>query len=140
MTRRVAGIVVIDGTDDETWPFSNEHGHLEQGVDVILDEGQPAGVIQVPHLRWGGECRVEVELRAQIVQKNAVQVTGTAKLFEGTSENTDDLENTQVVNFTVPKGGTPTRRQINLRSSGVGGGDHAEVYITLTNSIYESPD
>ncbi|MBW4444301.1 MAG: hypothetical protein KME10_24380 [Plectolyngbya sp. WJT66-NPBG17] len=140
MTRRVAGIVVIDGTDDETWPFSDEHGHLEKGVDTILDEGQPASVITVPALRWGGECRVELEMLAQVVQNNAVQITGTAKLFEGTSEDTDDLEDQRQVNFTVPKGGIPVRRQINLRNSGIGGGDHAEIYITFTNSIYEQPD
>jgi hypothetical protein len=140
MTRIVAGTVIINGTDDENWPFSDEHGHLEQGVEVTLDEGQPAGIIQVPHLRWGGECRVEVELLAQAIKTGTVQVTGTAKLFEGTSEDTDDLEDTQQVSFTVAKGGRPSRRQINLRNSGPGGGDHAEVYITLTNSIFEEPE
>lgn len=137
MTRRVAGNIIIDGTDDENWPFSDEHGHLEQGVDIVLDEGQPAGVIQVNPLRFGGEVRVELELTAQVVQNNAVQILGVAKLFEGTSEDTDDLEDQQQVNFTVPKGGVPARRQINLRNSGVGGGDHAEIKISLTNSVLE---
>ena len=137
-TRRIAGTVIIDGTDDEF--FSDEHGHLKQNVDAILNGGQPASVIKVPYLRWGGECRVELQLTAQVVQKDAVQITGTAKLFEGTSESTNDLEDTKQINFTIPKGGIPAHRQINLVSTEIGGGDHAEIRITLTNSIFESPD
>lgn len=130
----------MDGTDDENWPWSDEHGHAEQGVDTVLDVGQPASVISVTPLRWGGECRVELDLTAQVVQKNAVQILGEARLYEGTSENTDDLEDRRQVSFTVPKGGKPVRRQINLRNSGLGGGDHAEIRITLTNSIWETED
>ena len=137
MQRRVAGTVIIDGTDDENWPWTDEHGHSEQGVDTVLDVGQPASVINVSPLRWGGECRVELDLTAQVVQENAVQMLGEARLYEGTTENSDDLEDTQQVSFTIPKGGLPARRQINLRSSGLGGGDHAEISLFFTNSILE---
>jgi len=137
MARRVAGTVIIDGTDDENWPWSDQHGHWEQGVDTVLDVGQPVSVISVTPLRWGGECRVELDLTAQVVQENAVQILGEARLYEGTTEDSDDLEDQQQVSFTVPKGGVPARRQINLRNSGLGGGDHAEILIMLTNSIME---
>src|SRR4029450_4758565 len=105
MARRLAGTVTIDGTDDE-W-FSDEHGHSTQTIEVILDEGQPANDIEIKPLRFGGEVRIELQLRGQVVGTGTVQLSGRAKLFEGTSEDTDDLDASQDFVFTVPKGGLP---------------------------------
>jgi hypothetical protein len=137
MTRRLAGTVIINGTDDENWPESDEKVHRVFNVAMVLDAGQPASAMDIPDVRWGGECRVELRLTARVVSNNAVQIEGNAKLFEGTSENTDDVEDETVVSFTVPKGGVPAHHNIQLRNSGTGGGDHAEIGLSFTNSIVE---
>jgi len=137
MARRLAGTVIIDGTDDELWPQSDEVSHRSVNVQMILDEGQPAAAIDIPDVRWGGECRVEVRLTAKVVAGNTVQIEGNAKLFEGTSEDTTDKEDDQTVSFTVPKGGIAAHHGIQLRSTGSGGGDHAEIKLSFTNSLVE---
>lgn len=140
MQRKLAGTVIIDGTDDEWWPQSDEHVHREYDVQMILDEGQPAAAVQITPVRWGGECRVELDLYAQVVGTGRVQMEGQARLYEGTSEDTTDLEDTKVVSFTVPKGGVPAHQGINLTNSGFGGGDHAEIRLSFTNSMVEEPE
>lgn len=137
MTRRLAGTVIIDGTDDEYWPQSDETVHRVFNVQMMLDEGQPASAMDIPDVRWGGECRVEVRLTARVVSGNTVQIEGNAKLFEGTSEDTTDKEDEQVVSFTVPKGGVAAHHGIQLRNTGTGGGDHAEISLSFTNSLVE---
>ena len=137
MARRLAGTVIVNGTDEELWPQSDEHVSRVFNIVMILDAGQPASAMDISDVRWGGECRVELRITARVVDNNAVQIEGNAKLFEGTSENTDDLEDETVVSFTVSKGGVPAHHNIQLRNSGSGGGDHAEIGLSFTNSIVE---
>jgi hypothetical protein len=139
MPRRLAGTVRVDGTDDENWPETDEVVHKTYTINVVLDDSQPATALDIPDVKWGGECRVEVRVTARIVDGGRVQVEGKAMLFEGTSENTDDLEDQQTITMTVPRGGSPVHQTIQLRSSGPGGGDHAEVGFSLTNAVLEEP-
>jgi hypothetical protein len=138
MARRLAGVVIIDGTDDEWWPESDENVHREYPVNMFLNEGQPAAVITTPDVRWGGECRVELSLTARAEANGTVQIEGAARLFEGTSEGTNDLEEQQTVAFTVPRGGVPAHHRIQLRNTETFGGDHAEIGISFTNSLVEN--
>ena len=137
MQRRLAGIVIMDGVDDEWWPQSDETAHAEQPIQLVLETGQPAAMLDVPPMRWGGECRVEVAVNAQVIGTGQIQVRGVAKLFEGTSEDTMDLEDSKEVSFVVPKGGVPAHHHVSLHSTGAGGGDNASIRISLTNSILE---
>jgi len=137
MQRRVAGTVIIDGTDDEIWPESDEATHQVRAIEMVLSSDQPAVAMDIEDVRWGGECRVEIRVTARVLDDNQVQVAGDAKLFEGTSEDTPDMEDRQVVEFIVPKGGRPAHHFVQLRSTGVGGGDHAEITFSLTNSVVE---
>jgi len=139
MVRRLAGIVRIDGTDDEIWPQSNEVIHRSFAIDITLDEGVPATALDIPDVRWGGECRVEVRVTARYVNGGRVQVEGIAELFEGSSENTNDREDRQTITFLVPRGGRPVHHRTQLRNRGIGGGDHAEIEFSLTNSLVEEP-
>jgi hypothetical protein len=93
--------------------------------------------MDIPDVRWGGECRVEIRLNAKVVSGNMVQIEGNAKLFEGTSESTTDKEDEQVISFTVPRGGVAAHHGIQLRNSETGGGDHAEISLSFTNSLVE---
>ena len=47
------------------------------------------------------------------------------------------IEDEQVVSFTVPKGGVAAHHGIQLRNTGTGGGDHAEISLSFTNSLVE---
>jgi len=137
MARRLSGMVIIEGTDDEFWPFDDEKIHREVNVQMVLDVGQPAAVTEVPDVRWGGECRVQVQLTAHALEDNVVQIEGNAKLFEGTTEGTGDLEGEKVVTFTASRGGIPAHHRVHLRNTETFGGDHAEIGLSFTNSMVE---
>ena len=47
----LADTVIIDATDDEWWPQSDEKVHRSFTVDMVLDENQPANWIEIPHVR-----------------------------------------------------------------------------------------
>jgi hypothetical protein len=137
MTRVLNGLIMTDGTDDENWPWSDEKIHTQHRVQMMLDENSPASEIQVPHVRWGGECRVELDLRAAVVGSGQVQLEGEARFYEGDDENTVDLEDRKTISFLVPKGGRTAQHNVNLVNSGTGGGDHAEIRMTFTNAFFE---
>lgn len=139
MARRLSGSIIVDGTDHELWPQANETTHKVFTVNLVLDESQAASPIDIPDVRWGGECRVETRLTARLNSEGRIQVEGVTKLFEGASEDTDDLEQEQTVVFTVPRGGQPVHHLVQLRSTGSGGGDHAEIAISVTNALVEEP-
>jgi hypothetical protein len=141
MSRNLTGIVTVRGTDDELWPWSDETVERTMPVGLVLDTDQPAAPLGLPHVRWGGECRVEVSVDARVVGNGGVQVQGTAKLFEGDSEDSQDLEDEKLVTFLVPRNTknhtTATRYDVQLSSTGPGGGDHAEIAFSFMNTIIE---
>jgi hypothetical protein len=56
--------------------------------------------------RWGGELRTEYAITLRLVTNNAIEVAVKGKLFEGTSEDTTDLDGQGAVTFQVPAGQT----------------------------------
>lgn len=137
MSQILLGTVRIEGTDDEWWPESDEHVSRERSVNAILMPDQPSITIDIPDVRWGGECRVEIEMEAVIATGGAIKVTGNAKLFEGVTTSTGDLEDTESIDLTVPPL-TPqhlgaTSKTVQLRNTEMGGGDHAEIYLRFQN-------
>src|SRR4051812_37997338 len=104
MKRRLGGVLIIDPTDHEL-PFPNEHGHLEAAIDQPLETDQGPIALRIPHLKFGGEVRIEVPLTAEAQADGTVQLSGAAKLYEGTSERTSDLDDEKRVVFKVPRGG-----------------------------------
>jgi hypothetical protein len=138
MMRRLVGIVFVNGTDDEF--LRDETVSKQYAVEMVLDVAQPAAAIDVPDVRWGGECRVELRLTARALERGTVQIEGVARLFEGASEDTDDLEDEKVVTFLVPTGGRPIHQEIKLSSTGAGGGDHAEISLSLINAKVEEEE
>lgn len=133
MKRRLGGIIIIDGTDHEfLWP--DEHGHQETTVDQPLETGQGPIALRVPHLKFGGEVRIELQLTAEAQADSTVLVSGAAKLYEGTSERTTDLDDEKRVIVKVPKGGAPAIHRVNL---GRPKKDRAEILMCLTNALAE---
>ncbi len=133
MKRRLGGVVIIDGTDHELL-LPNEHGHQETVVDQPLDTGAGTVALPIPHLKFGGEVRIEVQLNAEALPDGTVRVSGAAKLYEGISERTSDLDDEQRVVVAVPRGGAPVLHRVNL---GKQKSDHAEILLCLTNAMAE---
>ena len=141
MTRVLDGTIFISGTDDERWPIKDEKVSISRPINVYLDRSQPAVRLDVEPVRWGGECRVEIQVDARVVDGDQIQIEGNVKLFEGTSEDSEDLEEEKHVDFLVPKTTrsqpNPTHFPVSLNSRGIGGGDHAEISFSFTNRIEE---
>lgn len=137
MARRIAGTIIVDGTDDEPWPWSDQHIRVSHGLGIILDTNQPVSTNEIPHVRWGGECRVEVRLTARLIEENSCQIEANAKFFEGVTENTTELADQDTITFTVSPDGKPVHQTIQLENREAGGGDHAEIYLSFTNTFVE---
>lgn len=133
MARRVTVSATIDGVDDETFG-SNEYGHAEFTRETILSDSQPQNVMKM-QCKWGGECRVEFELTGQQLDSGNVRVSGIARLFEGTSEDTGDLDGESQFVFEVPKGQSVTNDQRVDNTDE--GGDYATIKMTVNNALVE---
>ena len=134
--RRLAGMISILGVDEE-WFMSDETVHADRHVHAVLDRNQPHGKVEVADVRWGGEYRVEIDLTARIVGEGEIKLRFTGKLFEGTSESTDDLEEEKTVEILVPRG-APVFNSMRLRNTGWAGGNHASIEMSFTNTLVRS--
>lgn len=141
MPRLLQGQVRVEGVDHEDFG-SNEHPTDKlRDFQIVLHPGQPEQNLSIAPVKWGGECRVEVELNARLVDNTTAKLSGQARFYEGASEETDDLEDTKTIDFTLPRtvGGTPPRQHhVSLRNTVlIGAEDSAEVFITVSNRIIE---
>jgi len=136
MPRRIIGHIVIIGTDSE-WFSEDERIREEFPLERIFGTEVPSSNIEVPDVRWGGECRVEVDIFGRLLRNDYVDIEVTARLYEGTSEDTNDLEDRGFIHFRVPPDGRPVHRRIDLHNTELGGGDHAEIRLSFTNSLAE---
>lgn len=137
MSRRVLAKIIIKGIDHEYWPERDEHIRREYSFEQILDLRNPAFDFEVPAVRWGDECRVEVDLTGKLVNRGNVEIEATARLYEGTTENTDDLDDEETITFTVPPGRSPVHRKIHLENTETLGGDTADIGLSFTNTLVE---
>jgi hypothetical protein len=133
MKRKLGGIVVIDATDHELI-WSDEHGHQETAIDMPVDAGAGPVAVRVPHLKVGGELRVEVMLTAEARTDGELIVSGAAKLYEGVSESTTNLRDEKRIALKVARGGVPVIARVPL---GQPKKDRADILICLTNALAE---
>lgn len=134
MARRVTASATINGVDDETFG-SNEFGHAEFTRETILGDAQPQNVMRM-QCRWGGECRVELDLTGQMMDNGDVRITGVALLFEGTSDGTNDQDGRTDFTFLVPRGKTVSNNQRVDNTDE--GGDFATIDMTVNNAVDEN--
>lgn len=117
-------------TDDETFG-SNEHGRAEGRDERWVDSWDPQGVMQLIG-KAGGEMRVELAAAAAIRPDGSVRVVIDVKLFEGTSEETNDLDGTVSTTQIIP---VDQVTQIPIRINNTDeGGDFADITLTVSNS------
>lgn len=127
--RKVSASVTMDITDDEL--FIDETGYTEQFRETVLDEGKTTSLMTLEK-GVGGEVRVELNINARLESNENVTVDGIAKLYEGTSENSIDLDGQREFSMVVPKDEIITHN-VNIRNDDEGG-DHAEISVTISNN------
>lgn len=142
MPRLLRGTVTVEGVDHEDFG-SNEHpvDKLRE-IHLLLDRG-PETRLDIAPVKWGGECRVEVNVNALVLNDNRIQIHGDAAFFEGASDDTTEEEDRQTILFFVPRTTTsnphPHRHHVSLRNRTViGAEDSADVFFTFTNTILET--
>jgi hypothetical protein len=146
LKRLLQGTVAITGIDHEDWPFPNEPlDYSPVNLYLGLFPGHPAIRLDIPDAMWGGECRVEVDAYARVLEDNAtIEIAGEARLYEGDSEHSPDREDLEPFSFRVRKNTisytAPTVYPVELFNDGAGGGDHAKVIFTLTNAVVEDDE
>jgi hypothetical protein len=127
--RRVTINAHMELTDDETFG-ANEHGSGDKSGEVVVTNGSPQEIINMV-VTAGGEMRVELPINVQARENGDTKATGTAKLYEGTSEQTDDLDGTLGVDFLIPRDGFVSK-EYTIRNTDEGG-DFAVITLTASN-------
>ena len=117
--------------DDETFG-SNEAGTAQMTRVAIVTDDQPSDVM---HLEKGvgGEVRVELDLNAVALSNGDVRVEGDAKLYEGTSEQTMDLDGQRLFTVLVPRDRFVSRH-VTIRNDAEGG-DFANIVLNFSNRV-----
>jgi hypothetical protein len=85
--------------------------------------------------RMGGEIRVELSLKYDLKTDLSIDVSWSAAFYEGTSENTSDLEATKSGSIKVPRDETVTLRFDIWNEDEDEPEDRADVTIDFTNEI-----
>lgn len=128
--RRVVASAHMDITDHETFG-SNEHASADgQSEGFVTNSSTPSSFLRLIG-KAGGEVRVELELNVSATTGGDARISGKTKLFEGTSTESDDLDGTTDIDFTVPRDGIITQA-INVRNTDESG-DFADIRLTVTN-------
>ena len=135
MARRVFAKIIITGIDDE-WR-KDVPVYREYKRERTFDSSNPIATFDVPHVKWGGECRVEVDMTGHLVNDGHVEMVVEARFYEGTFEETEELADDKTIHFRVPRGGRPVIRTISLHNRERWGGDWAKVELGLTNCLAE---
>jgi hypothetical protein len=99
--RRVVISAHMDLTDHETFG-SNEHSSADLFGEAVVTNHMPQELIRMSD-GAGGEMRVELKLDVQATIEGDAIVTGQALLYEGTSEQTTDLDGDEPVKFLAPR-------------------------------------
>ncbi|KOC07818.1 hypothetical protein AFLA70_62g003750 [Aspergillus flavus AF70] len=124
---------VLSGVDNE---FFGTHERMYRPVytRVVLSEDAPQTFFTWSE-GWGGECRLEVTITAQLNQNRHIFVTVNGKFYEGTSEATMDLADEQTQSALVPKSGLPIPFSLQFFNREPFGGDTATISVTFVNVV-----
>jgi hypothetical protein len=133
-SRRVTVSASFEGQDYEYWGSNEYPPPFSTTQTVILTNNIPQNVLYFQQ-RWGGECRAEFSLLAQRMDNDEVICRGELKLFEGTSEDTNDLDGIRSFEFPCPKK-TTVPYEIFVRNNDENDDDWAKVKILVQNYIF----
>ncbi len=137
MMRRLSGSVRATGKDFETFGSDEFLRDNHRDVNMVISVTDDDREIPVNPFKWGGECRIEVHLQAIANDIGVVNVFGFTSFFEGTSEDTPDERDREILNFLVPRNTAANPHPTVIAAHMQSGDDLGDVVITLTNNIVE---
>jgi hypothetical protein len=130
--RKVTVSASFEGQDYETFGSNEYPPPFNTTRTVILTDDMPQGLLNF-QIRWGGECRAEFNTLIQRLGNGKdVRIYGDLKLFEGTSEDTNDLDGVTVIDFVCPKS-TTLPYEAFVRNNDENDDDWAKVKMTVSN-------
>jgi hypothetical protein len=111
----------------------NETIRRQQVNSAIISSNGLAQAIMNYELRMGGEIRVEFDVVASLYDSNGnAMLNCDLKLFEGTSESTNDLDGQRTFQLYCPAGAT-VNHFVRVNNDAEGDDDYATVQLTITN-------
>lgn len=103
---RIAQVFVdFWGRDEETWADDEIHDPGPEYLELYLGPDRLSNTVGRTY-RWGGEMRVEYTITVRLLVNNTIDVEVQGLLYEGTSEDTTDLDGTGSTTFQVGVGNT----------------------------------
>jgi hypothetical protein len=129
--RRLVVDVEMKVTDAEDFVPNERKRVAFQGISFVGTGGQRATIAKAA-VRVGGEVRAELDLTTRLGAGSAVVVEGSAKLFEGTSENTTDLGDSETIARDIAPG-HHVKHVIGLLNRALAESDSAVTTLTCTN-------
>ncbi len=117
--------------DHETFG-SNERRTVKNTGTLFLDKSKKTDQLFFVG-KCGGEVRIELTITIKQNSSGSISVKESAKLFEGTSANSTDLDGTASKSMLVSKNKTKTLK-FRVRNTDEGG-DYADLALVITNSF-----
>jgi hypothetical protein len=124
---RISGTLRV--VDDEL--IGSETRTSELGQELVLSPATRSKTARFS-VCAGGEARGDVELSVSLQNDWSVQVTGSLRLYEGSTCDTDDREDSRSTVVQIPRDLSRTL-SLSARSTGVGGGDRAALEVLVRN-------
>jgi hypothetical protein len=99
---RLAQITIdFRGVDEENWPESDEiHDPSPEYFELELSPSQLTNSTN-RSFQWGGEVRMEYTITAKLLVGNSIDIVVNGVMYEGTSEDNDDLDGQGSTSFQV---------------------------------------
>lgn len=136
MQNKISYTSVMNIVDHENFG-SNEKAKVINSDIFILDNSKKTH--QAFFIgKCGGEVRIELKINFKQNTNGSISINESAKLYEGTSTNSSDLDGTASKSLTISKN---TTKKVKFRVKNTDeGGDYADITLTVTNSIVSDTD
>ena len=132
--RRIQVQAQIQTTDDEIWPWHNEHAGTEHFTELFMGPWHTHEEVYFEQ-RMGGEIRIELRFVIDLNMDRSVSTNINAKMYEGTSEDTNDLDdNENTIGFRINERDSRSG-SMRLYNDEFAGGDISNIDFTITNLV-----
>jgi hypothetical protein len=117
----------VNPFEDDPDEYASDHRYWELAV-------APSGTHkETPYTKgWGGECRIEARIAADLNPDQSVRVTLSGDLFEGATENTHERDGQGSMTWTIPKGAVNEPHTIRITHESEDD-TYAEFRLKITN-------
>ena len=121
------------GLDDEY--FKDEKGTKTFDFEIEVPRGGKNSKSKFAVVKVGGELRGEADLHLVSAPDGSTEATISMRLYEGVSENTNDLDGTGKLVFQVPPDASVTKKK-KVKNQDEGG-DHIDLAVTIQSTTQE---